>query len=89
MRDPHPIDPAIDVNVWMDSCDKKNKIGKIYGVGPFASDYRKEDKILFTRILDGEGWARPPILTSIMAETIRQLALSETTREAVQKIEME
>lgn len=69
--------------VWLASIGEKNKNGKMYVVGPFASNYLKCDRILFTKISDEEGSSRPPILTFEMVETLKHLVLSKAPREAV------
>ncbi|KAI5402531.1 hypothetical protein KIW84_050226 [Lathyrus oleraceus] len=79
----YPIDPTVDVYLWMDMVGGKKNNGKIYGIGPLASNYRRGDITSFTRITDGEWSSCSPILSPEMAETFRYLALSEITHEAM------
>ncbi|KAI5408507.1 hypothetical protein KIW84_054377 [Lathyrus oleraceus] len=80
-RGPIPTDPTLDVYIWIGTIDRKRKNEKFYGVGSLAANYTTRNRSLFTRIEDGEGLSRPPILTPEMEETIRQLAQGETSRE--------
>lgn len=70
-----------NVYIWMDRVDG----GKIYDNGFLFSNYRNRNIPLFTRIADGEGSSHPLVLSAEMVETVRQLALSETTHEAATK----
>ena len=73
----YPIDPVVGFRTWYDVSGGKKKNGRVYGAGGYAKTIKRRDRSFKMRLADGEWTSTPPILTTEMLETMRNLANTE------------